>query len=158
MMSMVLLEPLGHHEVLVIKTEARMSGHQMDTVLANLQRKYGRDIVELGSEDASVFHNNQYKEYFDVKQDEFEDKNGQYIVRPLVYCSNLTSFLNHVAKNRDEKKRSKIGGDSGKRLFKLTITEFYKGGDYYTDLFPEAKKEKRTQANGILGQVVREKG
>ena len=50
--SKVLLEPLGHHEILAMKTEAGVSGCQMETVLANLRRKYGRDIVESGSADA----------------------------------------------------------------------------------------------------------
>ena len=72
--SKVLLEPLGHHEILAMKTEAGVSGRQMETVLANLRRKYGWDIVESGSADASVFKNNHYKEYFDIKQEEFDDE------------------------------------------------------------------------------------
>ena len=47
-----------------MKTGGGVSGHQMDSLLANLWRKYGRGIVEPGSREATMFQNNQYNDYF----------------------------------------------------------------------------------------------
>ena len=90
-----------------MKTEGGVSGHQMDSLLANLWRKYGRGIVERGSREATMFQNNQYNDFFYIKKEEFEGRDGDMVIRPLVFLFQLNFFLIKLAENRGGKKRKK---------------------------------------------------
>ena len=83
-----------------MRTDAGVSCNAMDTILANMRLKFGRNFVEPGQEEASSLHNSQYRQFFTGKQAEFHDKDEKPIAKPFVYCSQYIPFLNMVAKNR----------------------------------------------------------
>ena len=86
-----------------MRTDAGVSCNAMDTILANMRLKFGRNFVEPGQEEASSLHNSQYRQFFTAKQAEFHDKDEKPIAKPFVYCNQYIPFLNMVARNRGAK-------------------------------------------------------
>ena len=149
------IEQLTHSEVFAMRTDAGVSCNAMDTILANMRLKFGRNFVEPGQEEASSLHNSQYREFFTAKQAEFHDKDEKPIAKPFVYCSQYLPFLNMVAKNRGAKLEDKkllICGDNGKGFFKLVVAIYSEGDE------PRVKKSRRTRDEGICGAVMSETG
>jgi len=144
---------ISHQEVQTMKAKAGVSGNQMDKILADFRAKAGRKIVKPGARNASRLHNKQYSEFFTAGVMEFEDNDGKPLRKPFVYCSSYSKFIEKVEGNRGVKgKARKIGGDSGKGFFKLTLTlydEDVEGGD---------KKKRRKRKDGVTGGEVEETG
>ena len=114
---------LSLEDILVMKVKANVSDSQMETFLADIRVKFGRDSVEPGVRKALSLHNSQYRQYFTAKMGEFEDSDGNTVIKPFIYCSAYSEFIAKVEGNRGVKdKKRKVGGDSGKGFFKLTLT------------------------------------
>ena len=126
--------------------------------MANLRIKFGRKVVEPGYADAQIEHNNRYIDYFDAKFENFEDREGNEISMPYVYCKDIEGFLSKVEENRAAAapqenlgavrrgKKRKLGGDSGKGTLKMCMSLFDDNER------PPAKKAKRfSYEDGIGG-------
>jgi hypothetical protein len=149
--------PFTHEELLYLKSEANLSGRQMDKVVAGVRLKMGRAAVDQGFHEKQIEHNNQYEEYFSAELMEFEGKEGEKVTKPLVYCNALGEFIDHVEENRGGRrgKKRKLGGDSGKGFLKLTLT-LYDDESIIEDR--PAKKARRSREEGICGTYAEETG
>ena len=132
-----------------MKAETGGSGAQMEAILANLCIRFGRKVVKPGYHDAQIEHNNRYIDCFDAKLENFQDKEGNEISMPYVYCKDIEGFLSKVEENRAAAapqenlgavrrgKKRKLGGDSGKGTLKMCMSLFDDNER------PPAKKAKR---------------
>ena len=74
----------SHEEILTLKSNAGLSGQQMEKIMTGMRVKLGRGVVDSNFKQAEVDHNNQYIDYFTGKFEEFEDKDGNLVKQPLV--------------------------------------------------------------------------
>lgn len=144
-------EAFTHKEIVGIAAEAGVSQKSMKSILGNMRPKLGRKIVEPGLHLGFAPHNNQYRDYFAAKFEEFEGSDGKKIRMPFVHCTDLNGFIEKLEENRGGKrgKKRKIGGDSGKGFLKITLS-IYDPEDHERK---PAKKARRSYDQGVSGGV-----
>ena len=72
-----------------------------------------------------------FLDYFNVEKVDFQDKHGQPLTKPFVYCSKIKEFLEMVAMIRNKKYEElllKVGLDSGQGHLRMTVTLFEERG------------------------------
>ena len=65
------------------------------------------------------------KEFFSAEMYKFRNSEGELVYKPFFWCSKLVPFLHSVAEKRGRKLEDctlKVGGDTGKGFFKLTVS------------------------------------
>ena len=76
-----------------IQNEACLITKQVRIILKNLRIKLGHDICEPYQRDHMFSRKNSCRDVFTSAFESFEDKNGNEIVRPIVYCTDIEELI-----------------------------------------------------------------
>ena len=99
----------------------------MISVLKNLRLKWGWGAIEAHVKAALVERKGILAKYFDAELVEFEDFTNNPLKSPLVYCSDITGFVETLASLRGYNftdMAQKVGMDSGKGHLRMVLTMY----------------------------------
>ena len=139
------MEVLSHEEVIVMATNAHLTGTQTVSVMADIRNKFGRKVVESHLKPALTLHNNKLAGFFKTEVTIFTGKDNTPVERAVLYCPDSKAFLSHVAELRGqvlEEINVLVGGDSGQGFFKLASS-------LIEDTKQEVEGKRRTREQGI---------
>ena len=120
-------EPISADEVKVIQTEARLSDNQMGSVLKNLRLKFGRKIAESAVRETLISEKTKFDEFFSADLLQFWDNDGSYILKPVVFCSNVVDFVSELMDLRKlgpGDAKLKVGLDKGRGHLKMVLSMY----------------------------------
>ena len=118
------LTRLTHTEAVKMTTRAGISGAAQTSILADLQAKWGRKVVEPGLQLAMPIHNHQFASFFTVEKKRFLTRDNKLEEKYLFYCHDIVNFLKKVADLRSETWEDLLmllQGDTGQHYTKISI-------------------------------------
>ena len=121
------LPSISLEQARVMQVEANLSDRQVGKVFKNLRLQLGRKIVEPGLRDNLVKEKCKFDSFFSADQVQFSDSEGNAIIRPFVYCSDIVGFVHEIAKLRGVNLADlvlKVGLDGGKGHLKMILTVY----------------------------------
>ena len=111
----------------MIQVEGNLSDKQMGSVLKNMRLQLGRKVVEPRVREFMVEEKTKFDSFFSADLIQFSDSNGNNIIRPFVYCSDLLGFVHEVARLRGLHVGDlvyKVGLDGGKGHLKMVLSMY----------------------------------
>ena len=130
-----------------IQLEANLSDKQVNTVFKNLRLQFGRKAVEPGLREVLVEEKTRLDCFFSADNMRFSDNEGNTIIRPFVYCSDIVGFVRELARLRGFSASDlvlKIGIDGGKGFLKMILTLYDP-----SDVRNNNKSSRITRESGI---------
>ena len=118
------LPPLNANDVIAMKINAHMTLRQMFSILKDLRLKWGRCAVTSHLKDELKESRNYFEDLFTHENKKFEDKDGNEVIRPFIYCNDLTELIERICLLRDwhlTEVEINVGFDDGKHLLKQTL-------------------------------------
>ena len=118
---------ITHEQAKIIQVEAKLSDSQIKKISKNLRLQLGRKVIEPKLREALVENKRKFDQYFSADTVQFQGKDGKYVVRPFVFCSNFVGFVQEILQLRDLDISDvvlKIGLDGGKGHLKMILTIF----------------------------------
>ena len=118
--------PLVTKEALVkIHKRSNISDQHYLALLKDLQEETGALLMEGNLKREIKESINSFAEFYEVKQVEIEDKNGNKMITSLSWVKKLPELIQHIIeKNNIKEPRIAIGGDSGQGKFIFTLSVF----------------------------------
>ena len=141
------VDKISIDQIKTIQIEANLSDKQVNKVFKNLRLQFGRKSVEPGLRDVLVKEKSRFDSFFSADNMRFSDSEGNTIIRPFVYCSDLVGFVRELADLRGFSVSDlvlKIGIDGGKGFLKMILTMYDP-----SDVLNNAKHSRITRESGI---------
>ena len=141
------LQQITASQAKTIQVEANLSDNQVGKVLKNLRLQFGRGVVEAGLRETQIDEKSRFSKFFSADNMGFKDSEGNTIVRPFVYCSDIVGFVSELANLRGlgfENMGLKIGIDGGKGFLKTVLTMYEPG-----NILNNNEPSRVTQKSGI---------
>ena len=142
------MQPMSHEEVIVMATNAHLTGEQTTSIMADIRCKYGQKVVDAFLKPAIALHNQEFAQFFKAEVLLFAGVKDRILRRPSFYCHMLVEFLSAVADKRGfklENLSNLTGADSGQGFFKMATSLVNEGQER------KAKGARRTREQGIDG-------
>ena len=146
-------QAFSHTELQALASKAHLTGTQTKSVVADMRIKLGQSAVEPGLAEEIIRTNKRFQDFFATEVEGFLEKSGEFVMKPLFYCTRTAEFLRLAAELRGktlDQVQVFIQGDSGQGWFKLAASlidlEDLKGTD-------ENLKKRRTRGDGIASDA-----
>ena len=121
------VQQLTSEEVKVMQIEANLSDNQVEKIVKNLRLNFGRKIAQPGLRETMVSDKTLFDPYFTADEIQFIDSDDNPLVRPFVYCCDITGFVSALAELRGFSVSDlslKVGLDGGKGHLKMILTMY----------------------------------
>lgn len=118
---------LSASEAIAMQINAGLSDRQLFKVLRDLRLKFGRKVIEKEMQSVLVQRKTIFADLFSKEMVSFVDLNGKTVVKPLVFCNDISEFIDRVLFLRgddDLSNEDKVGFDDGKSVLKLTLSVY----------------------------------
>ena len=116
---------LSVNEAIAIQINAGLSDRQLFIVLRDLRLKFGRKAIQSEVRSLLVERKTIFSDLFSKEMVTFVDSKGDSILRPFVYCNDISEFISRIrflCGDDDMSTDDKVGFDDGKSVLKLTLS------------------------------------
>ena len=141
---------LSANEAIAMQINAGLSDSQLFKVLRDLRLKFGRKAIESNIQSILVERKTIFSDLFSKEMVSFVDSHGKSMLKPFVFCNDISEFVSRVLLLRGDDDMStydKVGFDDGKSVLKLTLSIY----DPEDKLMAYAKPHSRTLRSDGIG-------
>jgi len=123
-------EQLSANEAIAMQINAGLSDRQLFKVLKDLRLKFGRKVIESQVQSILVERKTIFADLFSKEMVNFVDSHGKSMIRPFVFCNDISEFISRILFLRGDDDLStvlKVGFDDGQSVLKLTLSVYDPG-------------------------------